>query len=56
LNFLNSGSNVGKARYSLPVLSRKGMPETNSFQEIKAKSEIKPFPILATLGNDYKAF
>ncbi|HMK95035.1 MAG TPA: MFS transporter [Candidatus Limnocylindrales bacterium] len=40
----------------LAYLSRKGIPETNLFEETKAKSEIKSSPIIATLRNDYKPF
>jgi len=40
----------------LAYFSRKGIPETNLFEETKAKNEIKSSPILATLRNDYKPF
>jgi MHS family proline/betaine transporter-like MFS transporter len=40
----------------LAYLSRKGMPETKSFEEIKAKNETKSSPIITTLRNDYKPF
>ena len=40
----------------LAYLSRVGIPETDSFEEVKFKHEVKSSPILTTLKNDYKPF
>jgi MHS family proline/betaine transporter-like MFS transporter len=40
----------------LAYLSRKRLPETESFEELKSKNETTSSPIAATLKNDYKPF
>jgi MHS family proline/betaine transporter-like MFS transporter len=46
----------GVAIIPLAYFSRRGMPETSSFEEIRSKNEVRSSPILATLRNDYKPF
>ena len=40
----------------IAFFSRKEMPETDCFEQMTAKNEIKTSPILMTLKNDYKPF
>ncbi len=40
----------------IAYLSRKKLPETDLFKELKAKHETESSPILSTLRNDYKPF
>jgi len=40
----------------LAYLSRRSMPETDSFEAIRNKNKVSPSPIVTTLKNDYKPF
>ena len=40
----------------LAYITRKSLPETDSFEEIRTKNELQRSPVIATLKKDYKPF